>query len=221
MDFLKSHFSSLITYLEIMAFAISLFTFNKRQPQDVLRLFPFILFGIIIFEGLGAYLKVNHQNNNMVYNTLSPIYTLGYLYIVKEMLESDERKKIVLWLMWIYPTLILLDFYFYNSWELFNSRTIVAECLVLVIASVVAFFELSTVPTRMALRKTPLFWISCSILLFFLPLAVLASVYNFLPKEKQVISLYTMAFALTLKILNVFHYGLFSYAFICRLTFQT
>lgn len=195
--------------------------FSKRQPQDVLRLFPFIFIAIIIFEFYGGYMKYNHRNNNHVYNTLSPVYTLGYLFIVGQMLISGTRKKVVLILICAYPVLILLDFYFFKSWYIFNSRTIFLECLVLVIAAIMAFFELSTMPTQMALRNTPLFWISCSLLLFFLPMAVVTSIYNFLPNDKQVLMLYGKVFSKTLMILNFFHYGLFSYAFICRLTFQT
>lgn len=205
----------------MMTVIFSLFLFHPKQPKDALRWFIPILMIILIGELIGGYYKSKHIANAHLYNILEPIFTLGYLLIMREILQNSVQKSIITILVVAYFGVCVINLLFFQGFMVWNTWSIIVGSLFLTITSIMGFYELSVSKSMVSLRKTPLFWISSSFLLYFLPSMVLLSIFDFLPNDPSILKSYGIAFHQSQEVLNVFHYGLLSFSFLCRLIFQT
>lgn len=220
MQFLVDHFNNLITILELMAFIFSINCFFDKKNDRDLILFPFVLGFIFLYETLGAYIKLSGKNI-ILYNLADPFVTLGYLSSIYRLISFKVVKSTIVYLSIIYILIFFIDLFLVHGFDEWNTITTVFGSMTIVLSALLSFYYIGISQQYFNLMAEPIFWICSSMILYFLPSAVITSLFHFLPDDPIINKTYSKSFIIAQKILNTFHYGLLSFAFICRRVFTT
>ena len=186
---------------------------KKITPLFFKTFSPFLLLSIIV-ELIGAMLIRDGKSTTPLYNIYTTLEVVFYLWILLNILQGKLLKKILICCIIIYPAISLIDIYFIQGIEHFHSTSYSLGCLLLVLFSILYFFQLFARPSAIRLTREPSFWICTGLLMFYsisFPLFAFANFMttfpNILAKNLQNI----------LIVLNVLLYLLFSIAFLCKI----
>lgn len=158
--------SALITYFEIAAFGASLVAWPYIQKSRHLRLFPLLLFIIVVVE---LFLTLNKESfffNAIVYNVQVPLQHLLYLYILYAAMEGRRARRVVLISAIIFVAVAVISTIFFTTGNRINT---VAYCTgsVLIIAGIlIKFHEMLQNPTEFNFLRNPFFYMLFAFLLF-------------------------------------------------------
>jgi len=203
-----------ISTIEI-AFIASLLSFRLNYPRH-LKIFSLILgcdfLGEILSNYLLAYFGL--RSNVPVYNFVMLIeflvYGIFFLMIVK---RKSVRKIIVIYLILYTLFWFVSVFFVFGLWH-WNSYAIIAGGLSTICMAAFYYYQLFTAEQLQRLDKSPEFWISTGLIIFYACNMPYFGMLNVLTKnfptlaEKQLI---------LLQVLNILEYSLFTYAYICRI----
>jgi len=214
------YFDSLIVVLELVALGFSFFSLHKKNDK-IQTLFIPILVCICIVEFLGSWIKVEGSKNNVFYyNVLDIFLTVSYSLIIGHFLRSKWTGLMVNWAIFLYFIFSIVNLGWLQGSDAWNTNSVVAGSTLIVLVVAAAFTEISSVKSQIHLRREPLFWICCSVLVYFFPGSVLTSAYSLFSGSDESAAAYGNAFHLGQNIINIFHYSLLSFSFICRLIFR-
>jgi len=207
-------FISLI--IESICFLVSLTLFFQGSIPKYLKTFPFFLLVTIIIEIIGKILANERVNATMMYNVFTTFEFIFYLYILRGIIYKVKVKKIILWLIVIYPVLVLINIIFFQT-ETFHTNTYALGCLLIVAACIYYFLELFQSTHSVNLVREPAFWICSGLLFFYTCSFPMVGLWNHLPGLPRIIlkNLNTV-----IHFLNILLYSLFSIAFLCRIRFR-
>ncbi|HEU5145872.1 MAG TPA: hypothetical protein VFT90_04120 [Chryseosolibacter sp.] len=158
--------SALITYFEIAAFGASLVAWPYIQKSRHLRLFPLLLFIIVVVELFLTFNKESFFFNAIVYNVQVPLQHLLYLYILYAAMEGRRARRVVLISAILFVAVALISTIFLTSGNRINT---VAYCTgsVLIIGSIlIKFHEMLQNPTEFNFLRNPFFYMLFAFLLF-------------------------------------------------------
>jgi hypothetical protein len=189
--------------------------FQKKAPL-YLKLFPGFLVVTGIIEFISLQLQQQERSNIGLFNFYSIFEFCFFLIVLYFIIHTKRIRQIVLFMVFFYPALSVANILFVQQNQ-FHTITYCMGCLIIVIFSIVYFFELFKLPRSTNLTKDPAFWI-CSALLFFyicsFPLFGLIKLLSSIP----IVVLRSLRSILIL--LNIFLYCLFTIAFTCNLKFR-
>ena len=212
--------SNPIIVMELVAFVFSLFTFLPGN-EKTLRWFSVILCIICLAEFLAViWLGYFGKNNVFIYNLLEPIFTLGYVWIIRTFLKNVKYRRWVANLAIVYFLGFCFNLSIGQGLQHWNTYTILVGACFILATVCLAFMEISNYSYQVSLGRVPLFWVSCAMLVYFFPSAVFTASYEFFTITPEFAKAYGSAYSFSQRILNVFHYGLLSYSFVCRLIFK-
>jgi hypothetical protein len=186
---------------------------NKRKTDLYIKVFPLFLVLSFLVEMVGDIRNNKGLNTLIIYNFFGVIEFTFYMWMIREIIRVDKVKKILRYLLIIYPLVSLINIFFIQGTNHFASLTYSLGCLLIVLLCIYYFFELFQAPTSVNLTRQPAFWI-CSGLLFFyccsFPIFGLSNFLLSLPKvfRRNIITIIIL--------LNVFLYSMFTLAFLCR-----
>ncbi|WP_133053943.1 hypothetical protein [Niastella yeongjuensis] len=152
----------------------------------------------------------------LLFNTFTTFEIIFYLYIIRCCLYNLKIRKIILWVMTIYPVLVLINSAFFQV-KTFHTSTYSFGCLLIVGACIYYFLELFQSTRSVNLLKEPAFWICSGLLFFYTCSFPLFGLWNHLHGLPGII---LRNLSTVLQILNVLLYSLFSIAFLCRVRFR-
>ena len=133
---------------------------------------------------------------------------------IYSIIKIKTFKKIVTFLFVGFPCISILNIFFLQGINNFNSITYSLGCLMVISLCIYYFFEIFTTQTYLRLSNDPAFWI-CTALLFFYSVSFPIYVSNNLMKHFSN-KLGQLVFFIV-SILNIIMYSLFCVAFICQI----
>lgn len=205
---------SLITPLfELICFLASLTLFFQGTVPWYLKTWPFFLLITINVEITSFLLIKNKANVTMLFIVFTTFEFVYYLFIISCCIYNVKIRKLILWLMAIYPLLVFINRSFIQV-KSFHTITYSIGCLLVVAACIYYFFELFQFTNSVSLVKEPAFWICSGLLFFYCCTFPLIGLWNQLRGLPDIILGNLNAI---LQLLNVLLYSLFSIAFLCRI----
>jgi len=202
--------------IEVICFLASLALFFQVSVPRYLKTFPFFLLLTIIIEIAGILLTKKKVDSIPMYNVFTTFEFIFYLYILRSIIYNIKVKKIILWLMAMYPVLVLINMIFFQK-NTFHTNTYSLGCLLIVGACIYYFYEIFQTTHSVNLVKEPAFWICSGLLFFYTCSFPLLGLWNHLHGLPRII---LRNLAAVMQILNVLLYSLFSIAFLCRIRIQ-
>jgi hypothetical protein len=208
--------SLIFLIIEVICFLASLALFFQASLPRYLKAFPFFLLLTIIIEIAGILLVKKKVDSTPMYIVFTTFEFIFYLYILRSIIYNVKVKKVILWLMAIYPVLVLINRTFFQT-NTFHTNTYSLGCLLIVGACIFYFYEIFQTTHSVNLMKEPAFWICSGLLFFYTCSFPLVGLWNHLHGLPRIILLNLNA---VLQFLNILLYSLFSIAFLCRIRFR-
>ena len=208
---------SLITPLfELICFIASLTLFFQGAVPSYLKTWPFFLLITISVEITSYFLIKNRESVTMLFIIFTAFEFVYYLFIISCSIHNVKVRKLLWWLIAIYPVLVTINRAFIQT-ATFHTITYSIGCLLVVAACIYYFFELFQITNSVSLIKEPPFWICSGLLFFYCCTFPLIGLWNQLRGLPEIILENLNAI---LQLLNVLLYSLFSIAFLCRVRFR-
>ena len=204
-------------YPMFLSFILGLLSsLNKKNRGKVYLIFPYFLLITLSVELYGTYLTnfVKSQDTYHLYNVFTTIEFTYYSWMLREIIINKTIKKIILFVIFFYPFISLINIFFIQGKTGFHTVTYAMGCLIIVAWCIYYFYELFLLAHSVRLSKQSSFWI-CTALLFFytfsFPIYGLSNLMMGLPRVvlRNLESI--------VDIINVFLYLLFSISFLCRI----
>lgn len=186
--------------------------FPKRTNHQYLFFFPPFLLLTLFVEIYGSFLSSIKHNNILLYNIFSIIEFSFYLFIIGRMLRNPIAKRLIIYTVFIYEFMCLVNISFIQGLKTFNTVTFAIGCILIVFACIFYFFELFRLPKTEDLYKNPAFWI-CTGLLFFYSCGF--PLYGFVNFWAHISPSLIRNFGKIMAILNMLLYSLFTISFLC------
>jgi hypothetical protein len=203
--------------IEIICFLASITLFFQVSMPHYMKTFPFFMLITLIVEITGwlfAENKFKGLNVTLLYNIFTAFEFAYYLLIIRFCLYNKKVKRIISWLLIVYPMLVLINILYILPPRTFHSITYSLGCLLVVAACIYYFLEIFQSVNSVNLLKEPAFWICSGLLFFYCCTFPLIGLWNQLHGLPRIILNNLNAI---MQILNVLLYSLFSIAFLCRL----
>jgi hypothetical protein len=199
--------------VSVSFFLSTILLFNKQTPLFLKGFPPYLLFSILI-EILAALLIKNDISTTLTYNLSTTVEIAFFLWVLSNMIEGNSVKKLMHISIVAYPCLSFLDIYLIQGKDIFHSIGYALGCLLIVLFTIIFFYQLFAKPKAIVLSREPTFWICTGLLLFYSVTFPLYVSVNFM-KTFPAILANNVQYLLI--VLNVFLYLLFSIAFLCRI----
>jgi hypothetical protein len=200
--------------LIVITFLSSLAVFLQGRTDIYLRLFPFFLLLTGIVISITYYFYAHHENNMILYNFFTSFEFCFYFFILHRIINKSRAKKVIFYILCIYPLLALINIFFIQGTRSFHSMTYALGCLLVVSICVYYFLELFQLERFVNLARQPAFWICSGLLFFYACSFPIFGLANFISALPYVI---IKNLSTIIDLLNIFLYSSFTIAFLCRL----
>ncbi|HLZ88766.1 MAG TPA: hypothetical protein VKQ52_16030, partial [Puia sp.] len=114
-----------------IAFLASLTVFFQPAEQRYLKLFSMFLFVNGMAETFSNYLAVQHVDNTFFTSLVTIIAFTFYLFLLREIIRGKTAKRVLLFLLLIYPLIALVNILFFQK-SGFHTVTYGLGCLLIV-----------------------------------------------------------------------------------------
>jgi len=198
-----------------IALLASITLFFQRNTPLYLRLFPLFLLLTLSIEIIGDILSFHHKSNLFLSNPLTVLAICFYLFLLHQIIRSPKVKKIILFLLCIYPAIAFFNIFFIQKMLVFHTMTYSFGCLLIVVVCIYYFFELFQLTYTTHLLSQPSFWICSGLLFYFACSFPLYGLNNLVTRTASMETIRNLTYVFTL--LDVFLYSSFTIAFLCRL----
>lgn len=201
-------------FVLVVCFGASITPFFQKRSPLFLRLCPFYLLVTILVQQLGNYMSRNGIHNALLYNCYSIFEFIFYLFILREIIQNRRIKRIILFILIIYPLIALFNVFYAGIGTAFNSDTYAIGCIVIVILCIIYFVELFQLPKAANLKNEPSFWICTAILFAYVCTFPFWGLVNFMNTAPKIVIANLMTI---ITIINILSYSLFTIAFLCKI----
>lgn len=200
----------------ILLAAIAAFSaFFLKRISVFLYFFPFYLLTTFFVEYLGIWLSNHGQTTTFLYNIFTTFEFMFYFWILKTIISNKKIKTILIYIMVVYPLLVILNMLFLQKGTLqFHTLTYSLGCFIIVAGAIAYFYELFQSDKSTDLVRDPYFWISSGLLFFYSCGYPLFAVTNFFAAPTNV---FIQNYNSISSILNILLYSSFIIASLCRI----
>jgi len=199
----------------IIAFMVSIGLFFQSKADLYLRLFPFFLFLDMIAEYVSYYVSARGQWNLVVSNPFTVFAFCFYFFTLRQIVNNPIAKKIIRYVLFIYPVIALFNIYFLLKNTDFHSVTYSVGCLLVVAICIYYFLELFQQTRMVNLLRQPAFWICSGLLFYFACSFPLYGLNDLVYRNASPTTIHNLMILFNL--LDVFLYSSFIIAFVCRI----
>jgi len=204
-----------LSYISIAFSLLASFTvYSRPQAYSYLKAFPIFLLIIAILGGVIGYLSLYGKSNIILYNIFSIFAFCFYFFVLSQIIVNKKLKKLIFFIMFLYPVLAFLNTVIIQKITVFHSRSYSVGCLLIVAFCIYYFYELFQLPRAINLLKETSFWI-CSGLLFYY--ACSFPLFGFINSLKNPSDMIITHLGIIINLLDVFLYSSFTIAFLCRI----
>jgi hypothetical protein len=204
-------------FIIIICFVIALLAKLQKNPPRYLNTFIIYILVTIAVEMMAWWYNIHNKHNLMVYNFYGIINFTYLIFLLRSFMANKRMINVMGVLMVIYPILALINLFFIQGLDTFNTYTFLSGCIIVVTASVCYFYERIKYPGPHSLLKDPTFWVSTGLLFFYTcspPLTGVLNAISLMPFYN-----YKTLYIINLMV-NIILYLLFSISFICNLIFR-
>ena len=202
--------------IEVICFLASLALFFQASIPKYLKTFPFFMLITLGVEFANMLFVKSEKVAAILYNTFTTFEIIFYLFIIRCCIYNLKIRKVIWWIIAIYPVLVIINIAFFQL-KTFHTSTYSLGCLLVVAACIYYFLELFQSTHSVNLAREPAFWICSGLLFFYTCTFPLMGLWNHLHGLPGIILRNLFA---VLQVLNVLLYSLFSIAFLCRIRFK-
>ena len=159
--------STLITYFEIAAFGASIVAWPYIQKSRHLRLFPLLLFIIVVVEVFLTLFKESFFfYNAIIYNVQVPLQHLLYLYILYAAMEGKRARRFLFASAIILVVVAIVSTIFLTQGNRINSIAYCTGSVFIIAGILMKFHEMLQNPTEFNFLRNPFFYMLFAFLLF-------------------------------------------------------
>ena len=198
----------------IICLLASVAVYFQQESELYLKLFPVFLLLSNIVQNIGSFLAVHNEANVFLYNIYSVIEFTFYFFILSQIIRDTKMKKIIFYVLWIYPLFAILNVFVIRGTPSFHSIAYASGSLMVVGFCVFYFYELFQFPHSNSLLRDPAFWICTAIVFNNCLTFPLASFAIFIHNPSRFI---VQNVVIIQNIINIFSYLLLTIAFLCRI----
>ncbi len=201
-------------YFQILSLLIAILYF-KRLNAYHLAPFIFLIYIACIIEVCGFAFKQLQQVNYLIFNLYLVFSTpLQSLLFYNMILPAGIQKNIFIIISSLLMLFILINFYFFQGMNLFNTYSLILIMLINIVFSVFVLIKRFLIDEKpVDFLKHPYLWINASILVFSLGTLVILGLQQYIEANKIQIG-DKNAYRQIMPILNVILYSGYSYAFL-------
>lgn len=200
--------------LILLVFTIltGLFVMIRHKPPIYLRILTIALATNFVVDTIGTILVLRGKQTNGIYNIYNLVTFEFYLVVLYHILKSSRVKKVLFNVLVGFPVLWVINLFFIQGFEEFQSITYSLGCLLVVSFSIYYFLELFQRPTSVRLVLEPAFWVTSSLLFYYCCIFPIAGFLNLVGNlSDRMVNIYQAVIV----VINVFMYSLFLIAFVC------
>lgn len=179
-----------------------------------MRLFSVNLAFVFVMETIAVWMANNGKYNVQLYNILSSIEIMFFLWFFMQIIDNTAVKRIIKITIIIYPLIVLANKFLVQKGLQYHSLTAGLGGLLVVVAAVYYFFELFDSDKIINLVREPAFWISSGLLFFYSCSFPLFTLITFFYSPSDSIIFYLADIS---SVLNILLYSSFIVAFLCRI----
>jgi hypothetical protein len=206
-------------YFQIISLLLAMINYRRLKIYKLGAL-VFLIFIACIVEIAGFELKQHKEVNYLIYNFYLVFSTPVQLLLFYKMLQLNQlQQKIFIGTGFLLMLFVLIDFYFLQGVNAFNTYSLVLIMFLNIIFSVLVLFKsflVDEITTNFF--RHPYLWINAGILIFSLGTLVMLGLQQYIEINKIVIN-NKNAYRQVMPVLNVILYSAYSYAFLlCRQT---
>lgn len=206
--------SLLLQIIAIICLLASITVYFQPGSELYLKLFPVFLFITNVVQDIGLFLSMHNEANVVLYNIFSIIELFFYFFTLREIIRNNKMKKVILYILCIYPLFELVYIFLIKGTSNFHSISYALGVLLVVGFGIYYFFELFQLPNSKSLLREPAFWICTAIVFNYCATFSFSSLIIFIHNPTRF--MYTNLVIIQ-NIVSIFSYFLFTIAFLCRI----
>ena len=187
--------------------------FKKGTPV-FLRVLPVYLLITFTVEYIGQWMNDNGKVTVTLYNVFTTMEFVFYFWMLRYMVRNRWAKRLLFHSLWFYPVLVILNILFLLKDMQFHTITYSFGGFLIVIATIIYFFELFQFDKPVNLVREPAFWICSGLLFFYACTFPLYALINFFQDPSNII---IKNIASILAVVNILLYSSFIIAALCRI----
>lgn len=188
--------------------------FLKKGTPVFLKALPVYLLITFIIEFIGQWRSYNGKATVTLYNVFTTIEFVFYFWLLRFLVKGQFARQLLWHSLWAYPLLVLANKLFVQTGMQFHTITFSLGGLLIVMATIIYFFELFEMEHPVNLVREPAFWISSGLLFFYACTFPLYALINFLRDPSNII---IKNIGSIIAIVNILLYSSFIVAALCRI----
>ena len=187
--------------------------FKKGTPV-FLKAFPVYLLITFTVEYIGGWRSNHGETTVTLYNVFTTMEFVFYFWMLRYMVRNRWAKRLLFHSLWFYPVLVILNILFLLKDMQFHTITYSFGGFLIVIATIIYFFELFQFDKPVNLVREPAFWICSGLLFFYACTFPLYALINFFQDPSNII---IKNITSILAVVNILLYSSFIIAALCRI----
>jgi hypothetical protein len=202
-----------IPYFEFVAFFSSLLALPVIKKSKYLRLFPLLLFIIVLVEVYQLFYMSKGSINAWIYNIQTPLQHLLYLIILHQAVDQISYKRFLLAAGVTLVVFTVLTNVFIVEDKHFNVQAYCLGSIMVIIGILMKFYEMLQNPTDFNFLRKPFFYMLFAFLLFnvgTLPYFAMGNWLYFVTTHKDIL----MMLANVMSVLNYILYTTYTVMFL-------
>jgi hypothetical protein len=201
----------------LVSFIASLTNYLDKSSPLYLKIFPVLILVVLVGEYIGLQMARKHQTNVFLYNIIGAIEFTFYLFFYHSIYRASQARKIMLILIMVYWVAALINIFFIQGINVFNTYTYMVGCLFVILASSYYFLEMFRYPQSGSIMREPAFWITSALLFYYTCVLPVFGILNYISSISRYWN-HVLRFIINLT--NILLYSLFTLAFLCKLSFR-
>jgi hypothetical protein len=206
-------------YFQLLSLLIAIICYERLKANS-LTAFIFLIYIACVVELCGYTFKQQQQVNYLIFNFYLVFSTPFQLLLFYNMTKPKGMlQKVFITISSLLLLFILINFYFFQGMNAFNTYSLILIMLLNIVLSVWVLIQRFLIDeTTTNFFKSPYLWINAVILIFSLGTLVVLGLQQYIQANKIVINNKNV-YRQIMPILNVILYSGYSYAFLlCRKT---
>lgn len=200
-------------YFELICLLASLTLYLRKEIPLYLKVFPVLLAITLTVEIIGWRMSKNGDDATMLFYLFSVFEFVFYFFILYHIIRTRKARRVVIYLMAIYPVLALFNIYFVQVNSI-PSISYSVGCLLVVGICIYYFYELFHLPSSVNLIREPAFWFCTGLLFYYICSFPLFGLSSLLLTASSII---LQNISTILMMMNALLYTLFTVGFLCGL----
>lgn len=198
----------------LLSAAMALINFKHLRSRQLLLFAPYLILLSIQEFGVHIYLNFHPtQKTGILYNLSRPVSTTFFAVFFFLIPVNRPFRRLISWMLGVYITLVTATFVFVHSIVEYNSYLSLASAFVISCSGILFLFNYFNLDnTEEEKRWRPVVWITTGLVIFYPVINIVFSFY------KKILAVEASIFDTPLhqavpRIMSIFMYGCFSYAF--------